>query len=200
MLLTILKLYLTFTKIGLFTIGGGYAMIPLIQEEIFANNWLTSEELINFIAVSESTPGTFAVNISTYIGSQVCEPYGIAGQILGGAFATLGVITPSFIIILLVAKFYKQFKESKVVSGLMSGLRPTVIGLIAAALINLASGVFFPSGFGFGEIISCNFIASLIIFVICFILIMKKLHPIIMICIAAVMGIAVGVINERLIA
>ena len=82
----------------------------------------------------------------------------------------------------------------------MSGLKPTVIGLIAAALINLASGVFFPSGFGFGEIISYNFIASLIIFVICFILIIKKLHPIIMICIAAVMGILVGVINERFIA
>lgn len=200
MLLTILKLYLSFAKIGLFTIGGGYAMIPLIQEEILANNWLTGDELINFIAVSESTPGTFAVNISTYIGSQVCEQYGIVGQILGGAFATLGVITPSFIIILLVAKFYKQFKESKIVSGVMSGLRPTVIGLIAAALINLASGVFFPSGFGFGEIISYNFITSLVIFVVCFVLIMKKLHPIIMICIAAAMGILVGVINERFIA
>ncbi len=198
MILSALSLYLTFAKIGLFTIGGGYAMIPLIQEEIISRNWLSQSELINFIAVSESTPGTFAVNISTYIGSQVCSQYGVLGQIAGGAFATLGVITPSFFIILLVAKFYQQFKKSTVVSGVMSGLRPTVIGLIAAALINLARAVFFPNGFDPSEIISINVISSLVIYAICLVLILKKLHPIFMILIAAAAGLLVGILQEAL--
>lgn len=196
MILSALSLYITFAKIGLFTIGGGYAMIPLIQEEIISRSWLSQSELINFIAVSESTPGTFAVNISTYIGSQVCSQYGVIGQIVGGAFATLGVITPSFIIILLVAKFYQQFKKSTVVSGVMSGLRPTVIGLIAAALINLARAVFFPNGFDLGEITSINFISSLVIYAICLVLILKKLHPIFMILIAAAAGLLSGMLQE----
>lgn len=196
MILSALSLYITFAKIGLFTIGGGYAMIPLIQEEIISRSWLSQSELINFIAVSESTPGTFAVNISTYIGSQVCAQYGVIGQIVGGAFATLGVITPSFIIILLVAKFYQQFKKSTVVSGVMSGLRPTVIGLIAAALINLARAVFFPNGFDLGEITSINFISSLVIYAICLVLILKKLHPIFMILIAAAAGLLSGMLQE----
>ena len=196
MILSALSLYITFAKIGLFTIGGGYAMIPLIQEEIISRSWLSQSELINFIAVSESTPGTFAVNISTYIGSQVCAQYGVIGQIVGGAFATLGVITPSFIIILLVAKFYQQFKRSTVVSGVMSGLRPTVIGLIAAALINLARAVFFPNGFDLGEITSINFISSLVIYAICLVLILKKLHPIFMILIAAAAGLLSGMLQE----
>lgn len=196
MILSALSLYITFAKIGLFTIGGGYAMIPLIQEEIISRSWLSQSELINFIAVSESTPGTFAVNISTYIGSQVCSQYGVIGQIVGGAFATLGVITPSFIIILLVAKFYQQFKRSTVVSGVMSGLRPTVIGLIAAALINLARAVFFPNGFDLGEITSINFISSLVIYAICLVLILKKLHPIFMILIAAAAGLLSGMLQE----
>lgn len=196
MILSAFSLYITFAKIGLFTIGGGYAMIPLIQEEIISRSWLSQGELINFIAVSESTPGTFAVNISTYIGSQVCSQYGVIGQIVGGAFATLGVITPSFIIILLVAKFYQQFKKSTVVSGVMSGLRPTVIGLIAAALINLARAVFFPNGFDLGEITSINFISSLVIYAICLVLILKKLHPIFMILIAAAAGLLSGMLQE----
>lgn len=196
MILSALSLYITFAKIGLFTIGGGYAMIPLIQDEIISRSWLSQSELINFIAVSESTPGTFAVNISTYIGSQVCSQYGVIGQIVGGAFATLGVITPSFIIILLVAKFYQQFKKSTVVSGVMSGLRPTVIGLIAAALINLARAVFFPNGFDLGEITSINFISSLVIYAICLVLMLKKLHPIFMILIAAAAGLLSGMLQE----
>ena len=91
-----LELFLTFFKIGLFTIGGGYAMLPLIQADVQAKGWMTAEELVNFIAVSESTPGPFAVNVSTYVGAE------LAG--LPGAFcATLGVVLPSFLIILLVA-------------------------------------------------------------------------------------------------
>ena len=99
-----LELFLTFFKIGLFTIGGGYAMLPLIQADVQAKGWMTAEELVNFIAVSESTPGPFAVNVSTYVGAE------LAG--LPGAFcATLGVVLPSFLIILLVARFYAAFRS-----------------------------------------------------------------------------------------
>ena len=93
----LLHLFLTFFKIGLFTIGGGYAMIPLIQEEVLQNHWLSFTDLIDFIAVSESTPGPFAVNIATYIGAETVG-------ILGAVCATAGVVLPSFLIILLVAK------------------------------------------------------------------------------------------------
>ena len=98
-----LDLFFTFFKIGAFTFGGGYAMLPLIQEEVLRKNWATSSELIDFIAVSESTPGPFAVNISTFIGTQM-------GGFLGSVCATLGVVLPSFIIILIVAQVFEKFK------------------------------------------------------------------------------------------
>ena len=104
------KLFFTFLKIGLFTFGGGYAMLPLIQAEVIANKWMENEALVNFIAVSESTPGPFAINIATYIGS-------VLSGIPGSIFATLGVVMPSFIIILVVAKFFEKFKENKIVKG-----------------------------------------------------------------------------------
>ncbi len=95
-----LDLFWTFFKIGLFTFGGGYAMLPLIQAEVAAHGWLSTESLLNFVAVSESTPGPFAVNIATYIGSEM-------GGIPGAACATLGVALPSFIIILIGARCYE---------------------------------------------------------------------------------------------
>lgn len=179
-----LKLFLTFFKIGLFTFGGGYAMLPLIQSEVLKNEWMTAEEIINFIAVSESTPGPFAINCSTYVGTEM-------GGILGAACATLGVVLPSFIVILIVAKIFEKFKESRIVSGCMSGLKPAVIGLIGSAVINIASSVFVPNGFAefsFG----LTFILSLAIYLIMQVLILKKVHPIIIICLSAVLGIAVG--------
>jgi chromate transporter len=106
-----LELFLTFFKIGAFTFGGGYAMLPLIQSEALDNGWLTMEELIDFIAVSESTPGPFAINMATFVGTQMGKDFlGIGGGILGAICATLGVVMPSFIVILCVAKFYQKFK------------------------------------------------------------------------------------------
>ena len=175
----LLDLFLTFFKIGAFTFGGGYAMLPLIQEEVVAKGWLAEKEIINFIAVSESTPGPFAINISTYIGSEM------AG-IMGAICATLGVVLPSLIIIILVAKFFDKFKTNKIVKGCMTGLKPTVIGLIGASVLSIGETVFIENGFSF---------ASLILFLSMSILAFKKVHPIIIILISALIGILLGFSN-----
>ena len=120
-----LELFLTFFKIGLFTIGGGYAMLPLIQADVQAKGWMTAEELVNFIAVSESTPGPFAVNVSTYVGAE------LAG--LPGAFcATLGVVLPSFVIILLIAAALHSLMKYAGVNAFLAGVRPCVVAMILA--------------------------------------------------------------------
>lgn len=180
-----LELFLTFFKIGLFTIGGGYAMLPLIQEDVIRHGWMEVQEIVNFIAVSESTPGPFAINISTYVGMET-------GGILGAICATLGVVLPSFIIILIVAKMYKKFKESKTVSGVMTGLRPAVIGLIGSAIVTILISVFFPDGLSFSNIVPSEFLVSLAITVVMTVLVFKKVHPIAIIALSAAAGIASG--------
>ena len=100
----LLDLFLTLFKIGLFTFGGGYAMLPFFQAETLAKGWVSEAEIINFIAVSESTPGPFAINMSTYIGIE-------KAGLLGAACATLGVVLPSFIIILIVARIFEKFNK-----------------------------------------------------------------------------------------
>lgn len=181
-------LFLTFLKIGLFTFGGGYAMLPMIQEEVAAHGWLNQSELINFIAVSESTPGPFAVNIATFVGTRT-------GGIFGGLCATLGVILPSFVIILIVARCYQKFKSNKLVVGAMNGLKPAVVGLIAAALLSLSGTVFFPQGFSTNIFGTAQFYVSLGIFAVAVILAFKKIHPILIILLSAVIGVAVGLIG-----
>ena len=178
-------LFLTFFKIGAFTFGGGYAMLPLIQEEVLNKAWLSQHEIIDFIAVSESTPGPFAVNMATFIGSQT-------GGILGAVCATLGVVLPSFIIILIVAKCFEKFKTNKIVKGCMSGLKPATVGLIGAAVVSVGETVFFSSGITmavFGEV---AFYVSLAIFAVMTVLAFEKVHPIAIICISAVIGILSG--------
>ena len=197
-ILEFLKLFLTFFRIGLFTFGGGYAMLPLIQDAVIKNEWLSEEAIVNFIAVSESTPGPFAINIATYVGMERGRDLlNLPGGFLGAAVATLGVVLPSFIVILIVAKVYKKFQESKAVQGCMTGLRPTVIGLIAAAVLNIGSTVFFPDGFALANMNFYNMAVSLVIAVIGIVLIFKKkVHPIILIVISAVLGIGAGFLGE----
>ncbi len=182
-----LKLFLTFLKIGAFTFGGGYAMLPLIQDAVLANEWVTEAEIINFIAVSESTPGPFAINMATYVGSEV-------GGVFGAFCATMGVVLPSFVIILIVAKIYDKFRSSKAVAGCMTGLKPAVIGLIAAAVLSVAQTVFLPGGFTTDIFTDISFYTSLVIFALGLVLAFKKVHPIIIICVSAVLGIAAGYI------
>ena len=180
-----LELLWTFFKIGALTFGGGYAMLPLIQEEVLRHGWVTESQIIDFIAVSESTPGPFAINMATYIGTT-------RGGIFGAFCATLGVVLPSFIIILIVARFYDKFKSSKVVQGCMSGLKPAAIGLIANAVLSIGRTVFFSGGISLSVFTDITFYIVLAIFAVMAVLAFKKVHPIIIICISAAAGIAVG--------
>ena len=181
----LLKLFLSFFKIGAFTFGGGYAMIAMIQAEAERQGWLTKEELVDFVAMSESTPGPLAVNMATFVGSRT-------GGVLGGICATLGVVLPSFIIILIVAKCYEKFKSSKAVNGAMSGLKPAVIGMISTAFLSVARTVFFPNGLHAAVFSSVSFWLFLGIFALSAVLVFKKVHPIKLILLAAAIGIGAG--------
>ena len=190
-----LELFLTFFMIGAVTIGGGSAMLPLMQEQV-AKHWgdiLSQETITNFIAVSESTPGPFAVNMATYVGSEVGGQTGSTWlSLLGSACATLGVILPSFMIILIVAKFYDKYRNSGLVKGIMTGLKPAVVGLIAGAILSVGAGVFFPAGVSLAPLQSPSFYISAGIFGIMLVLALKKVHPIVLILISAAVGIVVG--------
>ena len=183
-----LELLWTFFKIGAFTFGGGYVMVPLIQAEVAAHGWMDATSLVNFIAVSESTPGPLAVNVATYVGAEV-------GGLFGAICSTFGVVFPAFAIILIVAKCYEAFKASKVVKGCMSGLKPAVVGLIGTAVISIGRTVFFPKGLDMTVVTDISFYVMATIFALSLYLALKKKSPILIICIAAVLGIAAGYLN-----
>lgn len=131
-----LKLFITFFEIGLFTFGGGYAMISLVREKVIQNGWMSEAELLNMIAVAESTPGPIAVNMATFVGST-------QAGILGSALATLGVVLPSFIIILLISAVMKNFLKYESVKAFLSGVRPCVVSLILGTAVTLALSTLF---------------------------------------------------------
>ncbi len=120
-----LKLFLTFLEIGAVSFGGGYGMISLVREKVITNGWLTDGEFLNMIAVAESTPGPIAVNMATFVGST-------QGGVLGAALATLGVVLPAFIIMLIIASLIKNLLKYKGVQATLGGIRPAVVGLIIA--------------------------------------------------------------------
>ena len=134
-----LELFLTFLKIGAFTFGGGYAMISLMRDDCIAQGWLTEGELLNFIAVAESTPGPIAVNMATFVGSS-------QGGFFGAMLATLGVVLPSFVIILLVATLLSHLLKYAGVKAVLGGIRPAIVGMILATAITTALGVFASLG------------------------------------------------------
>lgn len=184
----LLTLFYTFFKIGLFTFGGGYAMLPLIQEEVVANGWLSLEQLVDFVAVSESTPGPFAINIATYVGAET------AG-VLGSFCATLGVVLPSFLVILLVARFYLKFRNSRAVGSLMYGLRACVVGLMASALWGMLPTVFFHGvELAWENVLRPEFLCSACIFTGAVVAALKKVSPILVIVCSAAAGILCGVV------
>ena len=177
-----LELFYIFLKIGAFTFGGGYAMLPLIQETVLRNGWLDQKQLIDFIAVSESTPGPFAVNISTYIGERTA---GLPGALC----ATLGVVLPSFIIILIIARCYQRFCRHWAVKGCMEGLRPAVIALIATAVLSVGNNVF-----DITVIFTEENLTVAAIVMVASVMAYKKQHPIMIICISGILGVIAGLI------
>ena len=126
-----LKLFITFFKIGAFTFGGGYAMIPLIQREVAENKkWITDEDILEIIAISESTPGPIAINSATFVGYRICGFW-------GSFFATLGVVLPSFLIILFISRILTEFQNITTVKYAFGGIRAAVLALLIKALVNM---------------------------------------------------------------
>lgn len=124
--------FLTFFKIGLFTIGGGYAMIPLIEAEIIERKkWVGKEEFLDLMAIAQSCPGVFAINIAIFIGYRL-------RRVKGAIVSCIGTALPSFIIILLIALFFHQFKDNEIIAAAFRGIRPAVVALIAVPTYNLA--------------------------------------------------------------
>ena len=185
------ELFYVFFYIGILTFGGGYAMIPMIQDEVVSRGWLEASSLTDFIAISESTPGPFAINIATFIGAQ-------RAGFFGAVCSTLGVILPSFIIIIIVSLIMRKFLSNKYVKGSLKGVR----GIIIALILSTAIMFFLKMGFfSNASIKSSNFYfdrASLTILLILFIIMFgykfikkKSLNPITLLGLSAVLGMIV---------
>lgn len=181
------QLFITFFKIGLFTIGGGQAMIPMITRDVVDLGWLTQEQVDVMIAIAESTPGPFAVNIATYTGIET------AG-VLGAIMATLGVVLPSVIIIVLVAKLLTSFMKKPSVQEVFTGVRSTVTGLLGAVWLALALRILFAIGSVWDvSTVSPDYVGMGIfaaVFGLSFIKIKgKKMKPVLIVLICAVLGV-----------
>jgi len=182
----LVSLYFIFFKIGLFTIGGGLAALPLLQSEALARHWFSNAEFFNMVAISESTPGPIGVNMATYVG---LEHAGIPGSLV----ATLGLVSPSVIIIILVARYFFHFNEKPAVQSALSGLRPAVTGLIATAAFNVLMVAVIPlekflSSRQWRDLID---LPALILFVLVGGVTLKwnKIHPVFIIAASAVGGV-----------
>lgn len=167
---TLALLFWSFLKIGAFSFGGGYAMITLIEREIVQNRaWLTSQEFVDIIGISQMTPGPVSINSATFVGHKI-------GGVLGSLCATLGVITVSFTLVFIVSHYLVKFKESKIVKSALLGMRPILIGLIISAVLSLSKGVY------------SDIKSVIIVFITLGLLLRDKIHPIVVIIISAVMG------------
>lgn len=163
-----IKILLTFFRIGILSIGGGLATLPFLQD-LVNRGWLTGEDLLNLLAVSESTPGPIGINAATYIGN-------IRLGLIGGLVATIGLVLPSIIIISLISYYLEKFKESSLNQCLLKTIRPLVVGLIAGVTLSL----------GIDNLIS---ISRLLIFLLMFFIIeRKKKHPLVYIILGGLLG------------
>ena len=191
----LLRLFLEFCKVGLFSIGGGLATIPFLTDLGERTGWFTSGQLADMIAVSESTPGPMGVNMATYVGYHMgCSTVlGPAGGILGAVIATLGLVAPSIIVILIIARFLQKFRHSRLVEAAFSGLRPASTALIVVAGLSVALSVFFAannaSPDSFPAIQWKAVLLAAAVFVCMKWTPLKKLHPICFIAAAAVVGV-----------
>lgn len=182
-----LELFITFLLIGAISFGGGYGMISIIRETILTKNWLTENQFLNFIAICESTPGPIAVNMATFIGFE-------KGGITGSLLATIGVILPSFIIILIVATILKKVFNNPIINAIIQGIKPCIIALIlSTALIMLLKNFFdfstFKDSFSINYKEICIFFILVIIGSIYKKISKKTISPILMIITSAILGI-----------
>jgi len=181
-----LRLFFTFLKIGAFSFGGGYAIISIIRETMLANGWMSEELLMDMIGVAESTPGPIAVNMATFVGAN-------EGGLFGAFCATLGIILPSFIIILIIASLISGLMRYAGVKAFMEGVRPCIVGMILSCAVTMGLSVLFSCSRlsdGFGIDLRALLLLGLL-FTISFVykkLKKKKPSPILMILISAVVG------------
>lgn len=181
MLIELIQLFLIFFKIGLFTFGGGYAMIPLIRNEVVGADYLSIVQVDQFIGIAESTPGPFAINIATFIGY---NSFGVWGSIL----ATLGVVLPSFIIIILIAIFSAKILKSKPVRYALSWINPLTLGLILSAGVSVVINAIFGNMEGLVAF-NTDYIALAIFGIVLLAsLVFKKINPIMLIILSGILG------------
>ncbi|SHJ73138.1 chromate transporter [Clostridium amylolyticum] len=188
----LLMLFLSFFKIGLFSFGGGYAMIPLIQKEIETNNYLPASQFADIIAIAEMTPGPIAVNSATFVG------YKVSG-VLGSLFATIGVALPSLIIAILISRMFFKYQNHPLNESIFYGIRPVIPALIMTAAIFVAETSIFPNGLSnlslrglFSNPLGVIDIPSIIILIITFVSLIKfKINPILAILGSGILGVVV---------
>jgi chromate transporter len=183
-----LYLFYTFAKIGLFGFGGGYAMLSMIQGEVVTRfHWMSASEFTDIVAISQMTPGPIGINSATYVGYTAVVNAGLSPVfgILGSAVATFAVVLPSFILMILLSKFFLKYQKHPVVENIFSGLRPGVVGLLAAAALVLMTS----ENFGSPEQDLRQFLISVVIFLAAFVATRKyKVNPILMIVICGIAG------------
>ena len=186
-MMTILQLIFEFFKTGLFAVGGGLATLPFLYDMAEKTGWFTNQDILDLIAISESTPGAIGVNMATYVGF-------LTEGVLGGIIATLALIAPSLIVIIIISKILQQFKNSPAVQGVFKGLRPASTGLIVAAGLSVAELAFLNleawTGFSVNSLLTVINWKAIVLAVVVYVGLVKfKKHPIIYIAISAVAGI-----------
>ena len=200
-----LTLFWEYFKIGLFTIGGGYAMLKPVLDVVQNHGWMTDGEIYNFVGIAESTPGPFAINLATFVGITVGSSpafggiQGVFGGILGALVATVAVVLPSFVIIIIVTKLFQKFQKNRYVQGVLYGIRPVVVGLVLSAVLSVGAKAVLPnlnltaiSKDGFSQFNWISLIILAVFFPLSRIKIKgKKIHPIILIVASAVLGILI---------
>ena len=185
-----LRLFWEFFKTGLFAVGGGMATLPFLYDISDRTGWFTHAQLADMVAVSESTPGPIGVNMATYVGFLTGSGTGgTLSGVLGAAVATLGLITPSIIVILIVSAFLEKFRSSKYVSGAFYGLRPASTAMILAALVLVVKATFLPNGFALPDLRLVALAVALLVLTNN-VKATKKLHPIVFILASAAVGAA----------
>lgn len=185
--MTFLCLFWEFFKIGLFAVGGGPATIPFLFDLAASDyGWFTQKQLVDMIAVSESTPGPIGVNMATYAGYNAGHgEMGIGGGILGGIVATTGLVVPSIIVIVIIAGFLKAFSENKYVKNVFYGIRPVVTSIVLYSVYGIISQTFYHNE----EFVLPVIAIALVLFALMFVKKLKKLHPAFWLAIGAVTGI-----------